>query len=316
MAIRISRQVAAWLHAQVVAGVGFQEIYPVMRGHGFSEVEVRKIHAAALNDPDGFKAGFSALSAARPEVAQPLGTQSVQAPLPARPSASTFAPVARFDAADGHGIACDHGTVRVAMRHARPHVVLLTNVLTADECDELIALSTPGLKPASVVDSAHGGSYQDERRTSELTGFPRGSSPLIARLDARIAQLTKVPVARGESLQVMRYGVGGEYEPHFDFFDIDKPGEAAVLQRGGQRIATLVIYLNDVEAGGETVFPRAGLSVAPTKGSAVYFAYTDAQSRCDPLSFHAGAPVVRGEKWIATRWMREREFGGPIALSG
>jgi prolyl 4-hydroxylase len=115
-------------------------------------------------------------------------------------------------------------------------------------------------------------------------------------------------VAQGEDLQVMRYGVGAEYTPHFDYFDLDRPGQAAHLANGGQRIASLVIYLNDVEAGGETVFPEVGLSVAPAKGSAVYFAYTDARSRCDPLSFHAGAPVQRGEKWIATRWMRERAF--------
>ena len=85
-------------------------------------------------------------------------------------------------------------------------------------------------------------------------------------------------------------------------------GEAAYLVHGGQRVASLVIYLNDVDAGGETVFPQVGLSIAPAKGSAVYFAYTDAQSRCDPLSFHGGAPVERGEKWIATRWMRELPF--------
>src|SRR5690606_540779 len=99
-------------------------------------------------------------------------------------------------------------------------------------------------------------------------------------------------------------------QPHFDYFHLDQPGEAALLTLGGQRVASLVIYLNDVEAGGETTFPRGGLSIAPRKGSAVYFAYTDAQSRTDALSFHAGAPVARGEKWIATRWMRERPYPG------
>ena len=119
---------------------------------------------------------------------------------------------------------------------------------------------------------------------------------------------TRVPLAQGEPLQVMRYGVGAEYKPHYDYFDLGRPGQAANLRNGGQRIASLVIYLNDVEAGGETTFPRCGLAVGPRKGSAVFFAYTDAQSRTDPMSFHAGAPVTRGEKWIATRWMRERAF--------
>src|SRR5690606_41544266 len=101
--------------------------------------------------------------------------------------------------------------------------------------------------------------------------------------------------------------VGAEYQAHHDYFHLDQPGQAVLLQLGGQRVASLVVYLNDVEAGGETTFPLCGLAVAPRKGSAVYFAYTDAQSRTDPLSFHAGAPVQRGEKWIVTRWMRERD---------
>src|SRR5690606_37095546 len=219
-----------------------------------------------------------------------------------------FMPSAAIPEDAGNAIACDHGEVRIAFRSRRPHVVVFDNVFTHAECDALVAEARPRMQRASAVDSALGGSRTDGRRTSELTAIHRQSSPLVARLDTRIAQLTGVPVSRGEPLQVMRYGVGAEYQPHFDYFHLDQPGEAALLALGGQRVSSLVIYLADVEAGGATTFPTSGLSISPHKGSAVYFAYTDAQSRTDPLSFHAGAPVIRGEKWIATRWMRERDY--------
>lgn len=309
MAIKISAQLAAWVHAQAIANAAFHDVRPVLLRHGYDELQIRRIYGAAVDDPDGFKAGFSALSASRPQVATPLpkhapGTQ----PRAAASRREDFAAVAALDAGAGHGLACDHGQVRVVFRHARPHVVLLANVLTAEECDALIEVALPQLRRADVVDSGSGGSYIDARRTSELTILRRGASPLLARIDQRIARITGIPVERGEPLQVMRYGAGAEYQPHHDYFDLSRRGEAAYLVHGGQRVASLVIYLNDVEAGGETVFPEVGLSVAPAKGSAVYFAYTDAQSRCDPLSFHGGAPVVRGEKWIATRWLRELPF--------
>lgn len=311
MAIKISGQLAAWLHAQVVAQTAFQEIRPVLQRHGYSELQIRKLYAAARDDPDGFRAGFSALSASRPLVAAPLPKAEAPAQAQQRTEASRrgdFAVVAAFDAGGGHALACDHGDVRVVFRNARPHVVLLANVLTAAECDALIETALPELRRADVVDSDHGGSYIDARRTSELTILKRGASPLLARIDQRIARITGIPVERGEPLQVMRYGVGAEYQPHHDYFELSVRGQAAHIAYAGQRVASLVIYLNDVEAGGETVFPEVGLSVAPAKGSAVYFAYTDAQSRCDPLSFHGGTPVVRGEKWIATRWLRELPF--------
>ena len=311
MAMQLSVQVAAWLHSQVVGGARVDQVLPALERQGFNEVQVRQLYNAVLTDPDGFKAGFSRAASGQPGVAHKLPTGQVQAPAAnaaGDAKAPPFVPVAAIPADIGHAIACDHGDVRIAFRSVRPHVVLFENVLTHDECDALVAEAEPRLKRAGVVDSRRGGSMIDQRRTSELTVVKRGESPLVSRIDARIARITGVPTERGEPLQVMRYGVGAEYQPHYDYFHLDQPGQAVLLTTGGQRVSSLVIYLADVEAGGETTFPRSGLSISPRKGSAVYFAYTDAQSRTDPMSFHAGAPVIRGEKWIATRWMRERTF--------
>jgi prolyl 4-hydroxylase len=113
------------------------------------------------------------------------------------------------------------------------------------------------------------------------------------------------PLENGEGLQVLHYPPGAEYRPHFDYFPPDQAGSAVHTARGGQRVATLIVYLNDVADGGETVFPDAGIAVACRRGSAVYFRYMNGQRQLDPLSLHGGSPVRQGDKWIATRWMRE-----------
>jgi prolyl 4-hydroxylase len=110
-------------------------------------------------------------------------------------------------------------------------------------------------------------------------------------------------------LQILHYGTTGEYRAHFDYFPPDQPGSAVHTAGGGQRVATLVIYLNDVPDGGETIFPEAGISVAAKQGGAVYFRYMNGERQLDPLTLHAGAPVLAGDKWIMTKWMRERAYG-------
>ena len=80
---------------------------------------------------------------------------------------------------------------------------------------------------------------------------------------------------------------------------------------GGQRVATVVVYLADVEGGGETVFPGIGLSIRPRAGSAAYFEYFNQQGLVDSRCLHAGAPVSRGEKWIATKWLRHSDYRSP-----
>jgi len=125
-------------------------------------------------------------------------------------------------------------------------------------------------------------------------------------LEERIASLVNWPLVNGEGLQVLHYRPGAEYKPHHDYFDPAEPGMAAVLRRGGQRVGTLVMYLNTPLQGGATVFPDVELEVAPIKGNAVFFSY----DRPHPVtrSLHGSAPVLAGEKWVATKWLREGEF--------
>jgi prolyl 4-hydroxylase len=210
---------------------------------------------------------------------------------------------------DGNWIDTSDRRVEVLLTLNSPRIVLFGNVLSHEECDELIELSKPKLTRSEVVNSVGGDHVVDEARTSYGAAFQRGEYPLLAKIENRIAELVGWPVENGEGLQMLRYGIGGEYRPHFDYFNKDKPGEAKQMEVGGQRIATLVLYLNNVEAGGSTVFPNVGLETMPRKGNAVYFAYAGLDGSLDARSLHGGTPIIRGEKWIATKWLRERQYG-------
>ena len=113
-----------------------------------------------------------------------------------------------------------------------------------------------------------------------------------------------IPMERGEGMQVLDYPEGGEYRPHFDFFPPEQPGSIGQLKRGGQRVATLIVYLNTVEEGGETIFPRINVNVTPVQGNALFFSYANSNNELDRNTLHGGASVIKGEKWIMTKWMR------------
>ena len=110
----------------------------------------------------------------------------------------------------------------------------------------------------------------------------------------------------GEGLQILHYRPGTEYKPHYDYFDPAQPGTPTILQRGGQRVGTLVMYLGEPEKGGGTVFPDVHLEIAPKRGNAVFFTYE--RPHPSTRTLHGGSPVLAGEKWIATKWLRERRF--------
>jgi prolyl 4-hydroxylase len=189
-----------------------------------------------------------------------------------------------------------------------PRIVLLGNVLSGEECDALCDYVERRLARSPVVGNADGGTQIDVARTSLGTMLARGETDLIARIDARLAALAHWPVERAEGLQVQRYLAGNEYRPHYDWFDPSMPGPRKHLEHGGQRVGTFVLYLSDVEQGGGTSFPGLGLEVQPKKGNAVFFANTDAYGTPDKETLHAGAPVVKGVKFIANKWLREQVY--------
>ena len=196
--------------------------------------------------------------------------------------------------------------VRVVSRQHAPEVVVFANFLSAPECDALMQVAKPRLSRSLTVDTHTGNEALHPDRTSQGMFFERFENEVVYRVETRIAKLLRWPVKHGEGLQVLRYTKGAQYLPHFDYFDPREAGTSALLARGGQRVATLIMYLNTPESGGATVFPDLGLQVKPVRGQAVFFSY--AEPLPTSLSLHGGEPVTSGEKWIATKWLRQHEF--------
>ncbi len=202
----------------------------------------------------------------------------------------------------------DAGDRQVCVLQAmfNPRVVVFGGLLSDEECDALIEAAKPRLARSLTVATKTGGEELNADRTSNGMFFQRGENEVVKRVEERIAKLVNWPEENGEGLQVLHYRPGAEYKPHYDYFDPNEPGTPTILKRGGQRVATLVMYLGEPAKGGGTTFPDVHLEVAPKRGNAVFFSYERPHPATKTL--HGGAPVIEGEKWIATKWLRERRF--------
>jgi prolyl 4-hydroxylase len=198
--------------------------------------------------------------------------------------------------------------VRVQARAERPALAVLGGVLEAGECEALIEMARGRLRPSTLTDPATGRDVVSQKRASLGMFFRLFENPLVERIDRRLARLMNLPPEHGEGLQVLHYPEGAGSDPHFDFLVPANDANRASIARSGQRVGTLVSYLNDVPAGGETIFPAAGWAVSPVRGSAVCFEYCNSGGQLDPASLHASSAVQNGEKWVATKWMRARPF--------
>ena len=194
----------------------------------------------------------------------------------------------------------------------QPRIRVLRGFATPEECDWAVAVARPRLQPAQIWDPATGAGRSDPNRTNRALDLKPGEMDVVLQLlRARISAAGNLPLPVFEAPQIMRYAVGEEFRPHYDFLDPAVPGYDVELAHFGQRIATCLIYLNDDFEGGETVFPKVGLSHRGRKGDALLFANIDAARAPDPLTLHAGLPPTRGEKWIFSQWIRDRSRGAP-----
>jgi prolyl 4-hydroxylase len=196
--------------------------------------------------------------------------------------------------------------VSVLSTMSDPNIVVIGNFLSDEECDGLIEGAKPRMVRSLTVATKTGGEELNADRTSNGMFYARSENELIARIERRLAQLTRWPLDNGEGLQILHYRPGTEYKPHYDYFDPNEPGTPTILQRGGQRVATIIMYLHEPTKGGGTVFPDVKFEVAPKRGNAVFFSYNCAHPATKSL--HGGTPVIEGEKWIATKWLREGKF--------
>lgn len=187
--------------------------------------------------------------------------------------------------------------ITATVLHEEPLVLKFDQVLNDEECQMFIDSAAWRLTKSKLVNKE-----ESQIRTSSGMFFNENESPLITEIENRIASLMHVPISHAEGLQVLHYEPGQEFKEHYDFFGTD-----STLSRNN-RISTLIIYLNDVEEGGETTLPKLGITVKPVKGSAIYFEYFYNNQELNELTLHSGEPVVRGEKWVTTQWMRKQRI--------
>ena len=295
---RLAPDLQSWFRDMVKRGTGRDALLKSLLGAGYQERFAR----------DAIEAAVKTL----PKPPPPPPVEPVAAPeAKADPAAAGVAPTLSQQLVQmPNTIATVDREIHMLFALTAPRIVLFGNLLSADECEQMIEMSRGKLARSSVVNNETGAYDIHPYRTSDGTYFDRGENDLIQRIEQRIADLVQYPEENGEPIQILHYKPGGEYKPHYDYFDPRQPGNEQVLTQGGQRIATLVMYLNDVETGGSTVFPEVGIDVLPRRGNAVYFAYCSETGALDSRSLHGGSPVGGGEKWIATKWFRERQYVG------
>ncbi|HEX6784024.1 MAG TPA: 2OG-Fe(II) oxygenase [Sphingomicrobium sp.] len=173
-----------------------------------------------------------------------------------------------------------------------PDVTIFRQGFTAEECDFLIAIAEPTYEESRVISTD--GDIRTLLRTSDgSTMHWLIEDPATHALNRRLAAFTGTNVDQGEPLHILRYRPGQEYKPHVDWLLDDNP-----------RVLTALVYLNEDYAGGETEFIQTGLKVRGRKGDVLVFRSQSSDGGLDPLSEHAGLPVIRGTKYLASRWIR------------
>ncbi len=196
-------------------------------------------------------------------------------------------------------------SITISCKVSSPDIFMATNFISETERVFLLDIAKTKLKASKVIDNNTGESIPHTNRTSSGMSFQRGENKVIADIEDRISRLVQWPVEKGEGIQVLKYDVGQQYKPHYDYFIPDQPSTDIHVKKGGQRIATLIMYLSTPEEGGFTEFPNLNLRFPAVAGNVLFFSYPDANSK-DTL--HSGTPVVKGEKYIATKWLREKTY--------
>jgi prolyl 4-hydroxylase len=188
-----------------------------------------------------------------------------------------------------------------------PRIRVVRGFLSAGECRWLIESGRHRLKPAMVYDKFADNTVRVGARTNSSTSFRILDIDLpLVLIHARMSNTIGLPGHWFEPAALLHYTPGQQFLPHYDFLDPNVPAYAADIARMGQRIATLLIYLNDDFEGGETAFPSIDLRFKGRTGDLLAFANLKPDGAPDELTLHAGLPPVRGEKWLLSQWVRDR----------
>jgi hypothetical protein len=196
----------------------------------------------------------------------------------------------------------------IEWRYETPRLGVVNGFIPPHVCDWLVARARPHIAPALTIDARLGAPRVDDVRTNGAMNFGLVNSDLLVVLiRARIAALVGRTTTELEPTAILHYASGQQYGSHFDFLDPASSGSARQIAEGGQRIATCLVYLNDEYSGGETAFPAVGFTYKGRKGDALLLWNVDGEGRPDRQTLHTGLPPARGEKWLLSQWIRDRE---------
>jgi len=187
-----------------------------------------------------------------------------------------------------------------------PRILVGRGFASAPECDWLVEMARPRTVAAQLYDP-HTGKGFESRNIRDNSAAAFGileTGILLCAMRSRLKASLALDGHHFEPLMVLHYETGQQFAPHFDFIDPDQPGLHEDIAQKGQRVATLLIYLNDDFTGGETAFAKLGCSFKGGKGDALMFWNIDEEGRPDRRMLHAGMPPLSGEKWVLSQWIR------------
>lgn len=191
-----------------------------------------------------------------------------------------------------------------------PLVYVFENFLSDGEVDAMLLAAKPQLQKALV--SADDAGVESPGRSGTNCWLAHSHNDVIAELSLRISEVVGIPLEYSESLQIIHYRESEEYAPHYDAWDPATERGRRCMARGGQRLVTCLLYLNDVTAGGSTSFPKLDMAVEAKKGRMVIFHNCHEGSNVrHPQTLHGGMPVLEGEKWACNLWFRESAYQDP-----
>lgn len=192
-----------------------------------------------------------------------------------------------------------------------PRIRAIDGFATPAECAWLIELARGSLRRAQIYRKDAPGYTEAGTRTNSEADFILGNADLVLRLVIeRIASAAGMPAANFEVAKLLHYEPGQQFAPHCDFQDPATPALAQEVARRGQRVATVLVYLNDDYEGGETDFPLLGLRHRAARGDALLFWNVKPSGALDYDTLHAGLPPTRGAKWVLSQWIRDRAVDG------
>lgn len=222
--------------------------------------------------------------------------------------------------------------IKMEILNEDPKIIRLLDIVSEEECQRLKELASTQLS-RSTINSRDGGHQTSDFRIAKTAWLSSEEHQVVRKIEERLSAILNIRMDGAEHLQVVNYGLGGFYGPHVDSSratttassrshvvtssneDIETHLEDynELGTTTNDRYATILMYLNDVEAGGATVFPRLNLVVEPIERSAVVWFNHHVNGFSDERTLHTGCPVLLGSKWIATKWPREvaNSFNGP-----